>query len=61
VQRCHSGYWYEGLGYTPLLKFNPTASLVASYFLDGVGLSPTDNNWEDMNVKEKLEQGNLSI
>ena len=56
VQHCYSGYWYEGLGYTPLLKFSPTASLVASYFLDGVGLSPTDSNWEDNNVKEKLEQ-----
>lgn len=61
MQYCHSEYWYEGLGYAPLLKFCPTAPLVASYFLDGVGLSPTDNNWEDSSIKEKLEQGTVSV
>ncbi|XP_028404189.1 lysine-specific histone demethylase 1B-like [Dendronephthya gigantea] len=59
VKYCHSGYWYEGLGYNPLLKFSPTASLVSSYYLDGVGLSPTDNNWEDTSVKEKLEHADV--
>ncbi|XP_046839081.1 lysine-specific histone demethylase 1B-like [Xenia sp. Carnegie-2017] len=55
---CTTGHWFAGLSYRPLLKFSPTA--VAFFvFLDGLGLSPTDNNWDDKSVKEKLAQAEI--
>lgn len=60
VQYCQSDpFWCLGLGYVPLLKFSPSASLLSSYYLDGVGLSPTDSEWERNSVKEQLEKGHV--
>lgn len=40
-----SPYWITSLGYSPLLRFSTLAPLVAEYFPEGVGVSPTTVNF----------------
>lgn len=37
--------WLDSLTEPPLLQNSPAGQFLASYFPDGVGLSPTLNNW----------------
>ena len=39
--------WLDSLTEPPLLQSSPAAQFLASYFPDGVGLSPTLNNWKN--------------
>ena len=45
VTHVSSPYWITSLGYSPLLRFSTLAPLVAEYFPEGVGVSPTTVNF----------------
>lgn len=46
VSAVNCAGWLESLTEPPLLQSCPAAPFLASYFPDGVGLSPTINNWK---------------
>ena len=47
----NSAGWLDSLMEPPLLQNSPAAQFLTSYFPDGVGLSPTLNDW-----KQKAEE-----
>lgn len=46
VSAVNCAGWLESLTEPPLLQSCPAAPFLSSYFPDGVGLSPTINNWK---------------
>ena len=46
VSAVNSAGWLESLTEPPLLQSSPAAQFLTSYFPDGVGLSPTLNDWK---------------
>lgn len=42
----NNAQWLDSLTEPPLLQYSPAAQFLASYFPDGVGLSPTLNDWK---------------
>ena len=45
VSAVNNAGWLESLTEPPLLQDSPAAQFLTSYFPDGVGLSPTFNDW----------------
>ena len=46
VSAVNGAEWLQSLTEPPLLQYSPAAQFLNSYFPDGVGLSPTLNNWK---------------
>lgn len=46
VSAVNNAGWLESLTEPPLLQDSPAAQFLTSYFPDGVGLSPTFNDWK---------------
>ena len=46
VSAVNSLGWLDSLTEPPLLQSSPAAQFLTSYFPDGVGLSPTLNDWK---------------
>lgn len=46
VSAVNNADWLDSLTEPPLLQSSPAAQFLSSYFPDGVGLSPTLNNWK---------------
>ncbi|XP_077348380.1 lysine-specific histone demethylase 2 [Lithobates pipiens] len=48
--------WYSMLILPPLLKDSPAAALLAAYYPDCVGMSPSCTNTNRLHIEEKVEQ-----
>lgn len=46
VSAVNGAEWLQSLTEPPLLQYSPAAQFLNSYFPDGVGLSPTLNDWK---------------
>ena len=46
ISAVNNAEWLDSLTEPPLLQYSPAAQFLASYFPDGVGLSPTLNDWK---------------